>query len=59
MKLRCPDESMPELVKALCDDNVPAVLMERTGSSWHVEFMRPHECPAVRALIDSGRVTRG
>jgi hypothetical protein len=41
MKLLCPDKDMPELVHALYLDNIPAVLMERTGPGWHVELLRP------------------
>jgi hypothetical protein len=59
MKLLCADEHMPLLVEALARDKVPAVLMERTGPGWHVEFLRPAgECGAVMALIDSGTVER-
>jgi hypothetical protein len=50
---------MPALVHALWLDNVPAVLMERTGPGWRVEFMRPGGCPHVLALIERGTVRRG
>lgn len=59
MKLQCDESRIAELVTALWADKVPAVLMERSGSGWHIEFLRPHECPAVLALIQSGAVTRG
>ncbi len=60
MKLLCPDEHMPELCHALFLDNVPAVLMERTGPGWRVEALRPTaECPHVDYLIERGVVQRG
>jgi hypothetical protein len=60
MKLLCPDADMPELVRALYLDAVPAVLMERTGPGWRVEFMRPAATtPHVDDLIDREVVQRG
>jgi hypothetical protein len=61
MKLLCPDADMPELVRALYLDAVPAVLMERTGPGWRVEFMRPASAttPHVLELIERGVVKRG
>jgi hypothetical protein len=60
MKLRCPDKDMPALVRALYLDNISAVLMERTGPGWRVEFMRPASAttPHVDDLIDRGLVER-
>lgn len=59
MKLLCADADMPALAHALWLDQVPAVLMQLTGTGWHVEFLRPSECPNVLALIERGVVKRG
>ncbi len=57
MKLLCPDEHMPELCHALYLDNIPAVLMERTGPGWHVEMLRPaKDTPHLDYLIERGVV---
>ena len=58
MKLTCSDKNMPALVLALSKDRVPAVLMELTGTGWHLELLRPHECPELQKLLDSGAVER-
>jgi hypothetical protein len=60
MKLLCSEAHIGDLVHALYVDWVPAVLMERTGSGWRVEFLRPEAtaCPAVQRLIDAGTVVR-
>jgi hypothetical protein len=59
LKLLCHDDHIAALVQALAQDNCPAVLMERTGIGWRVEFLRPAaDCNAVQALIDSGKVSR-
>ena len=58
MKLLCSDANMPALVRALYLDHVPAVLMELTGTGWHLELLRPHECPELQKLLDSGTVER-
>ena len=59
MKLLCTDANMPQLVHALWLDEVPALLMERTGTGFRVEFLRPGPCPHVLALIAEGVVSRG
>jgi hypothetical protein len=59
MKLHCADDVIELLVRALAADQVPAVLMERTGAGWRIEFMRPaKDCPTVEALVVSGKVER-
>lgn len=58
MKLVCDDKDMQVLVHALWLDEVPAVLMEITGTGWHIEFLRPSECVNVLALIAKGVVKR-
>jgi hypothetical protein len=59
VKLRCDDEAMPELVRALWEDQVPAWMAEITGTGWHIELLRPHDCPELQKLVDSGVVVRG
>jgi hypothetical protein len=57
VKLSCTDEAIPQLALALGLDNVPAVLMERTGPGWHVEFVRPNQgVPRVEELLKQGVV---
>ena len=59
MKLLCRDENMPALVQALFLDRVPAYMAEITGVGWHIELLRPHECPELQRLRDDGTVKRG
>lgn len=57
VKLTCSDADMPRLALALGLDSVPAVMMERTGSGWHVEFVRPNQgVPKVEELLKAGVV---
>ncbi len=57
MKLLCADDKMPELVHALYLDNVPAVMMERTGPGWHIELLRPAAAtPHLDYLLERGVV---
>jgi len=49
---------MPRLVAALAADEVPAVLMERTGLGWRVEYLQPGEGAAVAELLRIGVVQR-
>ena len=58
MKLLCRDADMPRLVAALAADKVPAVLMERTGTGWRVEFLAHATAPAVAELLRIGVVQR-
>ena len=60
MKLLALSEAaMVDLTMALWEDEVPAYIAQRFGDGYRIEFLRPHECPTVQALIDSGRITRG
>jgi hypothetical protein len=56
MKLLVPRDAIAEVAEALYLDQVPAVLMERTGPGWHIEFMRHAPCPHVLALVERGVV---
>jgi hypothetical protein len=57
MKLHCTDEHIAELCKALAADNVPVLLMERTGNGWHVEYISAlTNVEAVTRLIELGIV---
>ena len=57
MKLTCSDENMAKLVHAMYLDHVPAVMMERAGPGWHIEFVRPpHATPYVDNLLALGIV---
>lgn len=58
MKLLCRDADMPRLVAALAADVVPAVLMERTGNGWRVEYLQAGDGPAVAELLRIGVVQR-
>jgi hypothetical protein len=58
VKLLCSDANMPRLVTALADDAIPAVLMERTGTGWRVEFMATAPTPAVDQMLSIGLVQR-
>lgn len=58
MKLLCADADMPALVHAIWLDEIPAILMERTGSGFMVEFMRTGGCQHVLALIARGVVSK-
>ena len=49
---------MVDLTLALWQDEVPAYIVQRFGDGYRIEFLRPHDCPTVQALIDSGRVLR-
>lgn len=55
-KLLVAEDDMPQLVEALWLDDVPAVLMERTGTGWRIEYLQPAKSPAVAALIAAGVV---
>ena len=57
-QLLCSDADMLRLVVALAADKVPAVLMERTGTGWRVEYLHASDGPAVAELLRIGVVQR-
>jgi hypothetical protein len=59
VKLLCTDANMPALVRAMFADKVPAWMAELTGKGWRLELLRPHDCPELQRLLDSGVVSRG
>jgi hypothetical protein len=59
MKLTAPHYAIGPLMHTLHDSEVGAVLMERTGPGWVIEFMTPLQPETVTAITRLGAVIVG
>jgi hypothetical protein len=56
MKITAPHYAIGPLMHVLHDSEVGAVLMERTGPGWMVEFMTRIEPDTLKSLVRLGAV---
>ena len=56
MKITAPHYAIGPLMHVLHDSEVGAVLMERTGPGWMIEFMTPIEPDTVAKMVRLGGV---